>query len=171
LGEFDLLRHARNDVRQEDWAKPAVREATVQYLGLLRAREELAHLKVEIPRLQTRMADEQLEYEDAIKRTDDVNAPLVAELRRCWTCRQMVNNLHEKRLRWIIELPEYGGLREMGLRQGKGGNGALTTLDGGDIFSDTVTTPDGVQDVHLDDEDSFEVDMEAMDSFVDSIDN
>jgi hypothetical protein len=83
----------------------------------------------------------------------------------------MVNNLHEKRLRWIIELPEYGGLQEMGLRQGKGGNGALTTLDGGDIFSDTVTTPDGVQDVHLDDEDSFEVDMEAMDSFVDSIDN
>ena len=70
LGEFDLLWHARNNVRQENWAKLANREATIQYLGLLWVREEIAHLEVEIPRLHTRMVDEQLEYEDAIKRTE-----------------------------------------------------------------------------------------------------
>ena len=35
LGEFNLLQHAHNNVRQENWAKPANREATIQYLGLL----------------------------------------------------------------------------------------------------------------------------------------
>ena len=116
LGEFDLLRHACNDVRQENWAKPANREATIQYLGLLRACEELTRLEVEIPRLRTQMVDEQLEYEDAIKRTEPVNAPLAGELRNHWACWQLVNKVHERCLRWIVELPEYRGLQGPGVR-------------------------------------------------------
>lgn len=47
----------------------------------------------------------------------------------------------------------------------------LATFDGRDIFLNTLTTPDGVQEVHLDNKDGFTVDMEAMNSFIDSIDN
>ncbi|KAI0245254.1 hypothetical protein BJV78DRAFT_1277468 [Lactifluus subvellereus] len=149
LGEFDLLRHARNDVHQESWAKPANREATVQYLGLLQAREELARLEVEIPRLCTWMVNEQFEYEDMIKRTDPVNSPLAGELRSRWACRQMVNELHERCLHWIVELPEYRGLRG----------------------PDFMIMPDDMQDGLVDDEDRLVGDIEALDSFVDNIED
>jgi hypothetical protein len=170
LGEFDLLRHARNDVRQESWAKPANREATVQYLGLLRAREELARLEVEIPRLCTWMVDEQFEYEDAIKRTDPVNSPLAGELRSHWAHRQMVNELHKRRLRWIVKLLEYRGLRGPGVRQGKSGP---TIPDAPDtsMVPDFTITPDDIQDGLVDDEDRLVGDIEALDSFVDNIED
>ena len=135
LGEFDLLRHARNDVCQENWAKLANHKATIQYLGLLRAREELARLEVEIPRLHTRMVDEQLEYEDAIKRTEPVNTPLAGELQNHWVRRQLVNEVHERRLHWIVKLPEYRGLQGPGIRQGKSGPIALRAPDSRDMVT------------------------------------
>lgn len=53
LAEFDLLRHSRNDIRDRKWAQPAYREATIKYLTLCRAREELQRLDVEVRRLFT----------------------------------------------------------------------------------------------------------------------
>jgi hypothetical protein len=41
LGEFDLLRHSRADIRSNDWAKPAHREATNKFFKLRRAHEEV----------------------------------------------------------------------------------------------------------------------------------
>ncbi|KAG1750458.1 uncharacterized protein EDB91DRAFT_1045863, partial [Suillus paluster] len=35
LAEFDLLHHSRADIRSNDWAKPAHREATTKYFKLL----------------------------------------------------------------------------------------------------------------------------------------
>jgi len=58
IGEFDLLRYSRADIRAELWVKPARREATTKYFKLSRAREELVRLNVEIRRLRTFISDE-----------------------------------------------------------------------------------------------------------------
>ena len=50
LGEFDLLRHSRVDIRNQPW-KVTRREATVKYFKLCRAEEELTRLNIEIRRL------------------------------------------------------------------------------------------------------------------------
>ena len=51
LGEFDLLWHTRDDVRERVWAKPAVREVTAKFFKLCRAKEEITRLNVEMRRL------------------------------------------------------------------------------------------------------------------------
>ncbi|KAJ7182983.1 hypothetical protein C8R43DRAFT_868822 [Mycena crocata] len=58
LADFDLLREGREDIREEPWARPAGRAAMDQHFKLLRAEEEIIRLNLEIPRLVTRIADE-----------------------------------------------------------------------------------------------------------------
>lgn len=58
IGEFDLLRHSRQDVRSEPWTQPARREATIKYLKLCRAQEELVRLNIEMWCLRTWIHDE-----------------------------------------------------------------------------------------------------------------
>ena len=53
LGEFELLRFAREDIRDYPWAKPAIREGVMSYYKLLCARKEIERLNVEVPRLHT----------------------------------------------------------------------------------------------------------------------
>ncbi|KAJ2968160.1 hypothetical protein NUW54_g13303 [Trametes sanguinea] len=55
IGEFDLLRDARQDIRAQAWAKPTHREATQTYFNVERAREEIQRLNVEIRRLFSSM--------------------------------------------------------------------------------------------------------------------
>lgn len=53
LGEFDLLRDAQQDVRERLWAKPEIRILTDQHFRLLRAKEEIQRLNIEMRRLRT----------------------------------------------------------------------------------------------------------------------
>jgi hypothetical protein len=48
VGEFDMLRITRSDIRQQKWTQQAYREATVTYYKLLRAREEIQRLNIEV---------------------------------------------------------------------------------------------------------------------------
>jgi hypothetical protein len=59
LSDFDLLRDTRQDIRKKPWATPAGRLAMDGYFKLLRAKEEIVRLNVEIPRLATYMRDEE----------------------------------------------------------------------------------------------------------------
>ncbi|KAJ6521652.1 hypothetical protein DFH09DRAFT_1251094 [Mycena vulgaris] len=59
LADFDLLREARQDIRQQPWALPAGRAAMDQHFKLLRADEEIQRLNVEIRRFVTYMRDEE----------------------------------------------------------------------------------------------------------------
>ncbi|KAJ7902392.1 hypothetical protein B0H13DRAFT_2274934 [Mycena leptocephala] len=65
LADFDLLRDAREDIRQEPWALPSGRAAMDQHYKILRAHEEIERLNVEIRRFVTYMRDE----EDFLLRT------------------------------------------------------------------------------------------------------
>ncbi|KAF8158816.1 hypothetical protein K438DRAFT_1910014 [Mycena galopus ATCC 62051] len=59
LADFDLLRDAREDIRQEPWALPAGRAAMEQHFKILRAKEEIQRLNVEIRRFITYIVDEE----------------------------------------------------------------------------------------------------------------
>jgi hypothetical protein len=58
LADFDLLRDARQDIRNWPWSTPAACKAVDSYFKLLRAEEEITRLNVEIPRFLTFMRDE-----------------------------------------------------------------------------------------------------------------
>src|SRR5271168_2133139 len=60
LADFDLLRDTRQDIRERPWATPAARLAMDSYFKILRAREEIMRLNVEIPRFATYLHDEDI---------------------------------------------------------------------------------------------------------------
>lgn len=80
LGEFDLLRHTRDDVRERLWARPAVREATAKFFKFCRAKEEITRLNVEIRRLRTAMHNEEREVSQAIANLHNFSHCLHANL-------------------------------------------------------------------------------------------
>jgi len=80
LGEFDLLRNSRSDVRDEDWAKPEHCELTTRYMELSRVCEEIDRLNVEVKRLRTYMHYEAQDYEATISKLAVTDEPLAAEV-------------------------------------------------------------------------------------------
>ena len=81
LGEFDLLRHSRSNIRQEHWSQPVYREATVKYFKLCRAHEEVARLNIKICHLCTAIHDESKHVEQVIAEYLAKDDPLGLELR------------------------------------------------------------------------------------------
>lgn len=58
LADFDILRDTRAEVQARPWTRPAYRLAMDKYFKILRAREEIQRLNVEIPRVVTWIYDE-----------------------------------------------------------------------------------------------------------------
>ncbi|KAF7307925.1 hypothetical protein MKEN_01153400 [Mycena kentingensis (nom. inval.)] len=58
LDDFDLLRLAREDIREAAWARPGARMAMDLFFKLVRSREELVRLNIEIKRFVTWMKEE-----------------------------------------------------------------------------------------------------------------
>ncbi|KAG1787745.1 uncharacterized protein HD556DRAFT_1210796, partial [Suillus plorans] len=107
LGEFDLLRHSRTDIRDADWTTPVHRKATVKYFKLQRAREEVQHLNIEVQRLRTAIHDEEIKTNATIDQLIVTNPPLAVELRRQWQARAAVNAVHLYRLNRIESQPAF----------------------------------------------------------------
>ncbi|KAH7904674.1 hypothetical protein BJ138DRAFT_884863 [Hygrophoropsis aurantiaca] len=116
LGEFDLLRQSRADIRGEDWTKPALREALVKHFKLQRAHEEIIRLNIEIRRLRTAIRDEAVHMTQIIAHLLNTNRPLGLELQRQWKVRAGVNAVHLYRLDQIELLPGFSGIRGVGVR-------------------------------------------------------
>lgn len=73
LADFDLLRDARQDVRDKPWATPANRLLRDQFFKMERAREEIRRLNIEIRRVITYIHDELIvleRQENAVKDKD-----------------------------------------------------------------------------------------------------
>ncbi|KIM61914.1 hypothetical protein SCLCIDRAFT_25388 [Scleroderma citrinum Foug A] len=68
LGDFDLLKHSRHNVLVKPWANPTHREMAIKYFKLLRAREEIMRLNIEIPRLQAWVDTEDSELQKCTTR-------------------------------------------------------------------------------------------------------
>jgi hypothetical protein len=114
LADFDLLADTGSDVRLRVWAKPASRVLMDQYFKMERAREEIARLNVEIPRVTTYIRDEEaflLQQEEILLESD----PLLSRqlcLRRLKLIR--TNDLHFRRLKKLATLPGFSGTIEPG---------------------------------------------------------
>lgn len=116
LGEFDLLRLSCTDIRSDDWAKPAYREATVKFFKLCRAREELIRIEVEVRRLRTAIHDEEREVRDVVNQLADTDPNLGTELQRQHRHRAGVNAIHIHRLDKIEASAGYTGMTGIGVR-------------------------------------------------------
>ena len=113
LGEFDLLRHTRDDVREHIWARPAVRDATAKFFKLSRAKEEITRLNVEIRCLQTAIHSDEGEVSQTIADLRDSAPMLAGELERLYRSRAAVNAIHLHRLHHIEK--QYGLAKQRGI--------------------------------------------------------
>ncbi|TFK48353.1 hypothetical protein OE88DRAFT_1635156 [Heliocybe sulcata] len=77
LGEFDLLRHSRANIRSADWV-------TLKVLQLECTKEELVRLNVKIQHLRTYIRDDEIATQQCIKILEAVDAPLATEVQKCW---------------------------------------------------------------------------------------
>jgi hypothetical protein len=109
LADFDLLSDTRSDVRLKVWGKPASRVLMDQYFKMERAREEIARLNIETPRLTTYIRDEEaflLQHEQSLLERDP---PLSRQLRLRRLKIIRSNDLHIRRLQKLATLPGFCG--------------------------------------------------------------
>ncbi|KAF8578460.1 hypothetical protein K439DRAFT_1638825 [Ramaria rubella] len=104
LAEFDLLRFGRQDIRNEQWASPGIREATTSYFKLQWAREELIRCNIEVQQLGTFIHDECIDMLVHIECVQMTNPTLAYHIRRHWELRVAVNHVHDYRLSQIWHL-------------------------------------------------------------------
>ncbi|KAG2112534.1 uncharacterized protein F5147DRAFT_744450 [Suillus discolor] len=114
LGEFDLLRYSRNDIRSSDWSKPGHREATTKFFKLCRACEEITRLNVEVCRLHTSIHDEELHMFTVIQELLISDPHLGHKLQCQHHPRAAINTVHHYRLNRIESLTSFSGVRGVG---------------------------------------------------------
>jgi hypothetical protein len=129
LADVDLLRDTRHgeDIRSHQWATPAGRRAMDMYFRVLRAREEIQRLDVEIPRFITYMQDEVnfLLQEEACVRTYD---PVLAHQIQLLTVeKSRYNAVHMDLFRKTSKIPGFGAKITPGIHVSEASaNGAST---------------------------------------------
>ncbi|KAJ6456048.1 hypothetical protein C8R45DRAFT_1056474 [Mycena sanguinolenta] len=114
LADFDLLRDARQDIRQEAWALPAGRAAMEQHFKILRAKEEIQRLNVEIRRFVTYMVDEEaflVREENALRAEGDTGLAHQVCLHRMERTR--FTAIHMARLTKLSKVAGFTGNEEM----------------------------------------------------------
>jgi len=116
LADFDLLRDTRQDVRTRIWASPAARQAMDSYFKIVRAKEEIKRLNVEIRRFATYLDDERafLERQEIALRAS--NPFLSHAVLRYRMERGRYDDLHRRKLNEIYDLKGFTGSRTIGKR-------------------------------------------------------
>lgn len=151
LGEFNLLWHMRDDVRECIWAKPAVHEATAKFFKLCRAKEEITRLNVEVHRLRTAIHDEEREVSQTIANLRRSNSLLACELEHLHQQHTAVNAVHINRLHHLKK--RYGLVGSTGtckvFHSVDDGMVLPEPQDGGVAFGDGGNAPAGFQDGEL----------------------
>jgi hypothetical protein len=109
LGEFDLLKHSRHEILTKPWTNPTHREMAVKHFKVLRAREEIIRLNIEIFRLQAWVDTEDTDMEQAAADLESTNSPLAAQLNMLARCQRRINTVHRGRLMRIYCLEGYTG--------------------------------------------------------------
>ncbi|KAI6029697.1 hypothetical protein BKA83DRAFT_4462130 [Pisolithus microcarpus] len=146
LGEFDLLQHAHDDVRERMWAKPAVCEATTKFFKLCHAKEEITRLNVEIRRLRTAIHDEEQEVSQTIANLRHSDPLLALEFECRHQPRAAANAVHIHRLDHLEN--------QYGLPRSSIGTQQSSTFD--DIYALYINDP-GDHDLLDEEEDMMDV--------------
>ena len=116
VGDFDLLRHARQDIRERPWAQASTCEAMRTYLNLQRAEEERTRLNVEMNRLLTALLDTHVDISIAMEGCQDPS--LFAELHKRFEYHQLVSEKIVSSLVSASRMPEFTGTLSVGRRIG-----------------------------------------------------
>ncbi|KAL7284497.1 hypothetical protein ACG7TL_001788 [Trametes sanguinea] len=157
VGEFDILRDAREDIRSRPWAQAPNRDGTNTYFKVVRAREEIRRLNVEIRRLFSALIDEHVDFVRAIERIQELDPPLAHELEERQRYRSIVS---ASIVGWLVKTSRLAGFTghiAYGHRLGR----EKSTLDGALLPSwATYASDDGDHSGDVEDEDLEEVDME-----------
>ncbi|KAG1823255.1 hypothetical protein DFJ58DRAFT_672918, partial [Suillus subalutaceus] len=137
LGEFDLLRHSRTDIREHNWTVPAHCEATVKYFKLQHAHEEIQRLNVEVHHLRTSIQDEEVKTAATIHRLLEMDHTLAVELKYCYQARAAVNAMHLFRLDQLESQRAFSGRRGIGIQLG---SSLLSLHDQSEVTSSSLHT-------------------------------
>ncbi|KAI0354456.1 hypothetical protein OH77DRAFT_1456513 [Trametes cingulata] len=119
VGEFDLLRDARQDIRSKPWAQSSHREAMNVYFDVKRSREEIERLNVEIARLFSSMVDDHVDLTRAVDRVRASDPALAKELE---ARRSYLNLINARVVLWLQKasrLPGFSGKLVYGHRLGR----------------------------------------------------
>ncbi|KAF8143976.1 hypothetical protein K438DRAFT_1922403 [Mycena galopus ATCC 62051] len=109
LAEFDILRDTRDSIRSRPWTRQNYRVAMDSYFKILRAREEIKRLNIEIKRVVTWINDEDLflrKEEDKYRESDPALAVQILRY-RLRRARSDTNHMH--RFWTLAKLPGFTG--------------------------------------------------------------
>ncbi|KAF8129932.1 hypothetical protein EV363DRAFT_1168096 [Boletus edulis] len=125
LGDFFLLKASRADVLTKPWAQPANREMAMKYFKVLRSKEEITRLNVEVQRLAAWVDHDEKEILAAEGKLQELGSDgLAAEMRLFYTQRRRVNDIHRQIIHKIYALYGYSGqIPESGVQMDKGKQG------------------------------------------------
>ncbi|KAJ6470477.1 hypothetical protein C8R45DRAFT_1055093 [Mycena sanguinolenta] len=124
LADFDILRDTREEVRSRPWTRPAYRLAMDRYFKIVRAREEIKRLNVEIPRVITWIRDENRflrKMEGNLRATEgkteveiDADTQMAVQIRLYRQQRGRFDTAHLKNFRELARLPGFTGSLKCG---------------------------------------------------------
>lgn len=117
VSEFDLLRQSYGDVDilTKPWMEPANRTICNNLFKVMRAREEIIRLNVEVRRLRTWLFVEDDVYRKAIASAlERGEFPLATELNNQYRRRRAVNTSHHRILNKIENLRGFTGQKGLG---------------------------------------------------------
>ncbi|KAG8733227.1 hypothetical protein FRC10_000340 [Ceratobasidium sp. 414] len=118
LADFDLLRGSRTGVLEEEWALPNNRRAAEEYQYIMRAKEEILRLNVEVRRVRTAISDERQILPGVAKQVAATSPEIRWAVDRYVERRLKVNDGIMRELNILAHSNQYTGLRDTGVRMG-----------------------------------------------------
>ncbi|KAG1851168.1 hypothetical protein F4604DRAFT_1934181 [Suillus subluteus] len=118
ISEFELLKLAYSqhpEILSKPWTVPGNREVATKFFKILRAREEIVRLNVEVCRLRTAISDGDARLRSCISRLRDSDLDLSAEIEEIRRDRLRVDAVHQVRLDCIESLVGFSGKRGRGI--------------------------------------------------------
>ncbi|KAJ7816682.1 hypothetical protein B0H14DRAFT_3475139 [Mycena olivaceomarginata] len=119
LADFDILRDTRAEIQSRPWTRPAYRLAMDRYFKILRAREEIRRLNIEIPRVVTWIRDEnqvlrgkEAELSSAEGKTEqeaDADQGMAVQVRLYRERRGRFDDTHMRRFWALAKTPGFTG--------------------------------------------------------------
>ncbi|KAF8479455.1 hypothetical protein JB92DRAFT_3277834 [Gautieria morchelliformis] len=115
IAEFELLwSGAREDICNLAWADARNREAIVYHLKILRAKEEIVRLNVEIRRIATWIVDENCQMDEAFQKCADKDLILANAISMSAQQQKRINARLRATLEHIFALEGYTGISDIG---------------------------------------------------------
>ncbi|KAJ7800266.1 hypothetical protein B0H14DRAFT_3092678 [Mycena olivaceomarginata] len=112
LADFDILRDTRAEIQSRPWTRPAYRLAMDRYFKILRAREEIRRLNVEIPRVYRVLRKKEAELSSAEGKSEeeaDADRGMAVQVRLYCERRGRFDNTHMRRFWALAKTPGFTG--------------------------------------------------------------